>query len=65
MDWLSIFVLIVSIGAVPLTVRMARLRARSSRAWFWIAFLIGPLAPLLLFILGPRRNEAGAFASSA
>jgi hypothetical protein len=43
---------------------MARLRARSSRVWFWIAFLIGPLAPLLLFILGPRRDEAGASAAS-
>jgi hypothetical protein len=58
MDWLSLLVLIVSIGSIPLAVRMARLRARSPRVWFWIAFLIGPLAPLVLVMLG--RCAGGA-----
>jgi uncharacterized membrane protein YdcZ (DUF606 family) len=61
MDWLSLLVLIVSIGSIPLAVRMARLRARSPRVWFWIAFLVGPLALLVLVMLGRRAGEA-AFA---
>jgi hypothetical protein len=63
MDWLSLLVLIVSIGSIPLAVRMARLRARSPRVWFWIAFLVGPLALLVLVMLGRRTGEAGAAAT--
>jgi hypothetical protein len=60
MDWLSLVVLIVSLAAMPLAVKMARARARSPRLWFWIAFLVGPLAPLLLVIIGRRRDETDA-----
>jgi ABC-type iron transport system FetAB permease component len=53
-------VLIVSIGSIPLAMEMARKRARSPRAWFWIAFLVGPLAPLALLILGEARGPTAA-----
>ena len=59
MDWLSLVIVIVSLGSIPLAVSMARTRARSPRLWFWIAFLVGPLAPLLLALLG-GRNETRA-----
>ncbi|SFO66838.1 hypothetical protein SAMN05216330_10470 [Bradyrhizobium sp. Ghvi] len=59
--WLFV---IISIGSIPLAGAMARERSRSSRAWFWIAVVVGPLAPLMLLILGmrsarPRPVEAG------
>jgi hypothetical protein len=57
MDWLSLFVLMVSLASLPLATNMARARARSPRLWFWIAFLVGPLAPLLLVLLGRRADE--------
>ena len=64
MDWLSLIVLVVALGSLPLTVNMARARARSPRLWFWIAFLVGPLAPLLLMLLGRRDDETGASATA-
>jgi hypothetical protein len=41
MWWLFV---VVSIGSIPFAVRMARSRARSPKFWFWVAFLVGPLA---------------------
>lgn len=64
MDWLFLIVLIVSIGALPLAANMARTRARSPKLWFWIAFLVGPLAPLLLVIMGRRRDATGTSATA-
>jgi len=58
MDWLSLIILIVSLASLPLAANMARARGRSPRLWFWIAFLVGPLAPLLLAMLGRRDGEA-------
>lgn len=57
MSWL---IVIVSIASMPLATEMARQRGRSSKIWFWIAFLVGPLAPLALLILGEARRRAPA-----
>jgi hypothetical protein len=57
MDWLSLVFFVVSVGSMPLAANMARARARSSRLWFWIAFIVGPVAPLLLLVLGRRGGE--------
>jgi hypothetical protein len=57
MDTWSIFIFIVLLGSVPLAVEMARERGRSRRAWFWVAFLVGPLAVLALLVLGDLRNR--------
>ena len=57
MSWL---VVIVSIGSIVLATEMARERARSPRVWFWIAFLVGPLAPLALLVLGEAKHPAPA-----
>ena len=53
--WLFV---IVSLGSIPLAGAMARERNRSSRTWFWLAVAVGPLAPLLLLILGAARRPA-------
>ena len=53
-------IFIVSIASVPLATEMARERARSPRAWFWIAFLAGPLAPLALLLLGDAKHSVSA-----
>ena len=57
---MSGLILIVSIASIPLAVEMARERGRSSKVWFWIAFLVGPLAPLALLFLGDARRRAPA-----
>jgi hypothetical protein len=53
--WLLI---IASLASIPLAQQMARLRGRSPRGWFWIAFLVGPLAPLALLALGQTKRPA-------
>jgi hypothetical protein len=57
MYWL---VLILSLASIPLSGEMARERGRSPRVWFWIAAVIGPLAPFALFLLGQARRSAPA-----
>jgi hypothetical protein len=52
--------IVISLASIVLADRMARARGRSPRVWFWTAFLIGPLAPLALVILGRRYDENGA-----
>jgi len=47
---------IVSIGSIPLAGAMARERNRSSKTWLNIAMVVGPIAPLLLLVLGDRRT---------
>jgi hypothetical protein len=54
MYWLFLIVCIVSI---PLSAEMARERDRSPRVWFWIAFLVGPVA---LLLLGDARRSISA-----
>jgi hypothetical protein len=46
---------IASLGSIPLAGEMARERNRSSRRWLWIAVAVGPLAPVMLAILGDKR----------
>jgi hypothetical protein len=50
--WLFV---IVSLGSIPLAGEMARKRNRPSKTWLWIAFAVGPLAPLALLVLGERQ----------
>ena len=47
---------IVMIGSIPLAGAMARERNRPSKTWLWIAVAVGPLAPLLLAVLGNKRS---------
>lgn len=56
--WWSI--VIVSIASMPLAAEMAQKRERSTRFWFWIAFLVGPFAPLLLVLLGRATGAVPA-----
>jgi hypothetical protein len=46
---------IVMLGSIPLAGAMARERDRPSKRWLWIAVAVGPIAPLLLLVLGDRR----------
>jgi hypothetical protein len=55
MAWL---IFIVSIGSIPLAGAMAGERNRPSRRWLWIAVVVGPLAPLVLLVLGDRHPAA-------
>jgi hypothetical protein len=55
--WLFV---IISLGSIPLAGAMARERGRSSRAWLWVAAAVGPLAPLLLLILGDVKLPTSA-----
>jgi len=57
MFWLFLIICFVSI---PLAAEMARERGRSPRVWFWIAFLVGPLAPVALLLLGDSRRSVSA-----
>jgi hypothetical protein len=57
MSW---FVVIVSILSIPLSAVMAEERERSPRAWAWTAGAVGPLAPLLLLLLGQAKRSATA-----
>jgi hypothetical protein len=57
MWWL---IVIVSIVSIPLSGEMARGRERSPGVWFWIAFFVGPLAPLMLLFLGKANRSAPA-----
>ena len=46
---------IVSFASIPLAGAMARERNRPSKRWLWIAFVVGPFAPLALAVLGDKR----------
>ena len=55
--WLFV---IISIGSIPLAGAMARERNRPSGKWLWIAVAVGPVAPLVLLILGEAKRPASA-----
>jgi hypothetical protein len=52
------FLVLGFVASMLLAGRMARDRHRSTKAWAWIAFIVGPLGPLALYILGNRPNGA-------
>jgi len=56
--WTLILVL-TTVAAMSLAGHMAGTRRRSVRAWVWISFVVGPLGPLLLYLLGHRSQRAG------
>ena len=58
--WAIVF---VSLASIALADHMARVRGRSPRIWFWIAFAVGPLAAIALIILGSRNAGQPASAS--
>jgi hypothetical protein len=55
MYWL---IVIVSTLSIPLSAVMAEERERSPRAW--TAAVVGPLAPLLLLLLGQAKQSVPA-----
>jgi hypothetical protein len=55
--WLFV---IISIASIPLAGAMARERNRSSKRWLSIAVAVGPVAPLVLLILGDAKRPASA-----
>jgi hypothetical protein len=54
-NWL-IFQLL-ALATVPAAYDMARDRGRSTTAWLWMASIFGPLALLVLLVLGKRDCE--------
>jgi hypothetical protein len=48
---------LVSIAAMPAVYDMARDRGRSTRAWLYIAVIVGPFALLALLVLGKRGGD--------
>jgi hypothetical protein len=57
MDLWSLFIFVMFVGSIVLAGEMARERGRSRRSWVWIAFIVGPLAPAILLVLGDRRDR--------
>jgi len=57
MDVWSTFIFVVFLASVPLATEMARERGRSRKLWFWIAFCLGPWAPVVLLGRGDRRDS--------
>ena len=49
---------LVAIASMPAAYDMARARGRSTRAWLYIALIIGPLALPVLLLLGKRDVKA-------
>jgi len=58
MSWWVVQLLLFA--TIPLAAEMAQERQRSPRRWAWTAVLIGPLAPVMLALLGDARREAAA-----
>jgi MFS family permease len=60
---LSALLMIVLIGSIYLSGRIAERRGRSFKTWAWIAgILIGPLALPLLFLLPDLHGKSGGHA---
>ena len=53
-------IIVGALASIALADRMARTRGRSPTVWLWIAFLVGPLAPLALLVLGEAKHPAPA-----
>ena len=52
--------LVICFLSIPLASEMARERGRSRKLWFWVAFVVGPLAPIALLLLGDARRSVSA-----
>lgn len=53
--WMMVLFFITS---MVLAGRIAHARHRSIRAWVWVAAMVGPLGPLVLYMLGNYSEEA-------
>jgi hypothetical protein len=53
--WMTV---LVFIGSLVLAGRMAQARRRSIKAWVWVAAIVGPIGPLVLYLLGNYPDEA-------
>ena len=58
MSWWVVQLLLLA--TIPLAAEMAQERQRSPRRWAWTAVLIGPLAPVMLALLGDARRAVPA-----
>jgi hypothetical protein len=54
----GVFFVFAFVASMLLAGRMARDRHRSIRAWVWIAFVVGPVGPLALYVFGNRPSGA-------
>lgn len=52
------FFVLAFVASMLLAGRMARERRRSTKAWVWIAFIVGPIGPLALYLLGNHLSGA-------
>jgi len=52
-SWMAILVFIAS---MPVAGRMAHARHRSIKAWVWAASIVGPIGPLVLYLLGKNPD---------
>ena len=56
MSWSWWVVQLLLLATIPLAAEMARERQRSPRRWAWTAAMVGPLAPLMLALLGDAKG---------
>ena len=54
---LMAFFVFATVASMFLAGKMASSRHRSAKAWVWIAFFFGPIAPLMLCVLGSRASR--------
>ena len=57
---MAIWTLIIfaTVASMVMAESMARARGRSTKVWVWIAAIVGPLSPLVLYALGNRSIPA-------
>jgi hypothetical protein len=59
-EWmlLSSTLIAIALASMLSAGAMARTRHRSIRAWVWATFILGPLGPLMLYVLGDGAERA-------
>ena len=55
LTWITV---VVCIASILLAGRMARMRHRSIKAWMWAAAIVGPIGPMVLYLLGNSPDKA-------
>jgi hypothetical protein len=57
---MAIWTLIIfaTVASMVMAESMAGARGRSAKVWVWIAAIVGPLSPLVLYALGNRSIPA-------